>query len=328
MTNTKYIISSRKVIAVALAIVMFAMMFVGCTKNEPVNNDGTTTTESTTLSQSEESTTLADNQTGNEESTTLADENNENENNTSKYNSDETTTKKNTSTGGKETTTKKNTSTGSSNNVTTTTKLNTATCTHSWGEWKWSSAKECMISTCSKCGATMTPDDCNHTYDNWEYRYDSKYRKCTKCPHSETIEGDFTAQCMGSKSEYLELLGYVNQARREAGLNELVYITEWQQGADTRAQELTVKFSHTRPDGTSSNTAYSYSSLYRTTYGTSGENIVSGARTAKSAFGCWMNSSGHRYTILYDDPNLIGFVASRCDTYWVMQTIYDYTPYL
>lgn len=296
MTNTKYIISSRKVIAVALAIVMFAMMFVGCTKNEPVNNDGTTTTESTTLSQSGESTTLADNQTENEESTTLADENNENENNTSKYNSDETTTKKNISTGGKETTTKKNTSTGSSDKVTTTNK-NSATCSHSWGNWK-----------------TMgNPDNSSTWYEA---------RTCSKCGYEAVEEGDYKDACMGSKSEYLELLGYVNQARREAGLNELVYITEWQSGANTRAKDLTQVYSHKRPNGSHFLTAYNSNSSYNSQYGIvwcgGGENIVSGARTAKQAFDSWMSSSGHRKTIL--NANSTGIVIARCDTYWVMNT--------
>ena len=127
---------------------------------------------------------------------------------------------------------------------------------------------------------------------------------------------------MGSKSEYLELLGYVNQARREAGLNELVYITEWQSGANQRAKDLTKTYSHKRPDGSHFLTAYNGNPNYNSQYGSvwcgGGENIVSGAKTAKQAFDAWMNSSGHRETIL--NANSTGIVIARCDTYWVMNT--------
>lgn len=325
MKTTRYTITSKKVIAIALALVLLATVFTGCNRTNEEETTTTTTTEvQTTIEvvteivtdENGETVTNDNGEAVTTEVTKVVEVTGQSEEATSNKTTNTTSTTKQT-----ETTTKKNTSTG--NTTTTTTKVAQATCSHKWGEWKWSNAKDSMLSTCSKCGATMTPDECNHTFGDWEYRSDSKFHKCTKCPYSETIEGDFTAQCMGSKSEYLELLGYVNQARREAGLNELVYINEFQSGANTRAKELTQRFSHTRPDGSYLSTAFSYSNLYRVSYAPRGENIVSGAKTAKQAFNSWMNSSGHRSTIM--DEIAVGFVAARCDTYWVMVTFYDYT---
>lgn len=326
MKTTRYTITSRKVIALALALVLLATVFTGCNRTNEEETTTTTTTEvQTTIEvvteivtdENGETVTNDNGETVTTEVTKVVEVTGQSEEATSNKTTTTTSTTKKT-----ETTTKKNTSTGST--TTTTTKVAQATCSHKWGEWKWSNAKDSMLSTCSKCGAIMTPDECNHTFGDWEYRSDSKYHKCTKCPYSETIEGDFTAQCMSSKSEYLELLGYINQARREAGLNELVYIDEFQSGANTRAKELTVKFSHTSPDG-SQNTAYNYSPLIKNVYGTCGENICSGAKTPKQVFDAWMNSSGHKACIL--DEFAVAFVASRCDTYWMMATFYDYTPY-
>lgn len=321
MKTTRYTITSKKVIALALALVLLATVFTGCNRTNEEETTTTTTTEvQTTIEvvteivtdENGETVTNDNGEAVTTEVTKVVEVTGQSEEATSNKTTTTSTTKKN------ETTTKKNTSTG--NTTTTTTKVAQATCSHKWGEWKWSNAKDSMLSTCSKCGATMTPDECNHTFGDWEYRSDSKFHKCTKCPYSETIEGDFTAQCMGSKSEYLELLGYVNQARREAGLNELVYVNEFQSGANTRAKELTQRFSHTRPNGSGSGTAYSYSNLYLEVYIGCGENIVSGAKTPKQAFDAWMNSSGHRSTIL--SPLATHFVCARCDTYFVMNCFY------
>lgn len=175
------------------------------------------------------------------------------------------------------------------------------------------------VTTTTKSAVTTTVASCSHnwvlnSYTNGYYVY-----HCSKCEEHKLVEKEMNPDdFMGSKSEYLELLGYVNQARREAGLNELVYIDEFQAGADTRAQELTVSFSHTRPNGQSRGTAYNYCPLKGTVYMVCSENIASGCTTAKSVFNAWMNSEGHRKAIMSE--YVTGFVASRCDTYWVMQT--------
>ncbi len=316
MKDTRYTITSKKIIAFALAFVMLAVMLVGCTKNEPVNTDANkTTTEAVGSSQSgdnaansnDDNIVESDNQTDIDNSTSVVDEesssvkNDTEDNNTSKYNSSETTTKKNTSSSGKETTTKKNSSSGSSNKVTTTT----------------TQPKE-----------TTTNVSCKHSWKLLSYTNGYYVYKCSKCDDRKKEEKEFNPDdFMGSKSEYLELLGYINEARRKAGLNELVYVDDFQKGANTRAKELTVNFSHTRPNGMPCTSVYNLG-IWGTSeenycyseegynYMSGGENIVSGALTAKQAFDAWMNSSAHKGTILRKGAT--HFVAARCNKYWEM----------
>lgn len=164
-----------------------------------------------------------------------------------------------------------------------------------------------------------TVTTCNHNWKLLSYTNGCYVYNCSKCDDYKSEEREMNPDdFMGKKSEYMELLGYVNQARREAGLNELVYISEFQAGADTRAQELITSFSHTRPNGQSRGTAYNYCPLKGTVYMVCSENIASGCTTAKSVFNAWMNSEGHRKAIMSE--YVTGFVASRCNRSWVMQT--------
>lgn len=324
MKTTRYTITSRKVIALALALVLLATVFTGCNRTNEEETTTTTTTEvQTTIEvvteivtdENGETVTNDNGEALTTEVTKVVEVAGQSEEASSNKTTTTSTTKKN------ETTTKKNTSTGSSNKVTTTTKLNTSTCSHSWSAYKWNDGE--YWRTCSKCGKKESWVECNHTYGSWKYRsWEVRYKTCTKCGWEFVEEGDYKDYCMGNNSEYLELLGYINQARREAGLNELVYITEWQSGANQRAKDLTKTYSHKRPDGSHFLTAYNGNPNYNSQYGSvwcgGGENIVSGAKTAKQAFDAWMNSSGHRETIL--NANSTGIVIARCDTYWVMNT--------
>lgn len=302
--------TSKKIIALALVFVMLVTIFVGCGKKEPENADANESGK-VNVSQSEENKVS-------EEFTVSTDENNtdtvsqtENDSSTSaegevtRKNSAETTTKKN-STGKIETTTKKATSStgsssssssgSSSSNKGNTTTNSTVACSHSWKLQSYTNG--CYVYHCSKCD-----------------EYKSEERKMNP--------DDF----MGNKSEYLELLGYINQARRKAGLKELLYCSELQSGADTRAKELTVKYSHTRPNGQSGSSAFDYSKVNaQGEYIAVGENIVANATTAKQAFNAWMNSSAHRSIIMKDCAT--HFVVSRCNGYWIMITIGPYDEVL
>lgn len=169
------------------------------------------------------------------------------------------------------------------NKPTTTTQLAVTACGHNWKLISYTNG--CYVYNCSKC------DD-----------YKSEERKMNP--------DDF----MGNKSEYLELLRYVNQARREAGLNELIYLDEFQAGADIRAKEINESYSHTRPNGGKFYTAYVNDSKV---FSLMNENIVgSVVDTPKLAFDAWMNSSGHKKNIL--NANGEYFVCARCGGCWVM----------
>ena len=62
-----------------------------------------------------------------------------------------------------------------------------------------------------------------------------------------------------------------------------------------RAKEISVKFSHTRPDGTDST---SILSEYGIPDDNGGENIAAGFTSPQSTIDGWMNSPGHRVALL------------------------------
>lgn len=159
---------------------------------------------------------------------------------------------------------------------------------------------------------------CNHNWQLISYTNGCYVYHCAKCDDYKTDEREMNPNdFMGNKSEYLEFLALVNKARKAEGLNEVQYLDIAQEGANTRAQELTVSYSHIRPNGKSFGSAVqpdiSRSGLM---IAASNENIVSGADTAEEAFNCWMHSSGHRANIM--NKYISHIVVARCNRYWVM----------
>ena len=82
-----------------------------------------------------------------------------------------------------------------------------------------------------------------------------------------------------------------NSNRAAAGLSALSWNETMYQQALVRANELLTSFSHTRPDGSGCDTAFSWDSAF-------GENIAAGQSSADSVMDSWMNSEGHRANIL------------------------------
>jgi len=107
-----------------------------------------------------------------------------------------------------------------------------------------------------------------------------------------------------------EVVRQVNMERSKRGLGALRVSAELTRAARIRGSEITRKFSHTRPDGTSWRTVSS--AAY-------GENIAMGQRTADKVMAAWMTSSGHRANILRPSYGSIGVcaVVSGGVTYWV-----------
>ena len=106
-----------------------------------------------------------------------------------------------------------------------------------------------------------------------------------------------------------EVVRQVNLERAKRGLGALKVSAELSRAARIRANEITRKFSHTRPDGTAWRTVSS--AAY-------GENIAMGQRTADKVMAAWMTSSGHRANILRASYGSIGVcaVVSGGVTYW------------
>ncbi len=106
-----------------------------------------------------------------------------------------------------------------------------------------------------------------------------------------------------------EVVRQVNRERAKRGLGVLKVSAELSRAARMRANEITRRFSHTRPDGTAWRTVSS--AAY-------GENIAMGQRTADKVMAAWMTSSGHRANILRASYGSIGVcaVVSNGVTYW------------
>lgn len=113
-----------------------------------------------------------------------------------------------------------------------------------------------------------------------------------------------------------QVLALVNEERRKAGVAPLKLSAELQSAAAIRAEEITRRFSHTRPDGTKCSTVIPNGKY------TMGENIAAGNNTAAKVVQQWMNSPGHRANILRSDYTELGVgyaykENSQYKHYWV-----------
>ncbi len=101
-------------------------------------------------------------------------------------------------------------------------------------------------------------------------------------------------------SEYgnaYEVLEIVNRKRAAKGLKELVMDQDLLDAAMLRAAEISVKFSHVRPNGGQ------WNSVCKKMYA---ENIAYGADTPSSVMNGWMKSGGHKENILNGEYHSVG----------------------
>ena len=89
-----------------------------------------------------------------------------------------------------------------------------------------------------------------------------------------------------------EVLDLVNIERRKEHLHPLKLASDLNHYAQIRAKEITRRFSHTRPNGTSCFTAIP--KPYRMV----GENIAAGQKSSAEVVEAWMNSPAHRENIM------------------------------
>lgn len=119
-----------------------------------------------------------------------------------------------------------------------------------------------------------------------------------------------------------EVLSLVNQERVRNGLEKLSWGETCADAAETRAEEIVQVYSHTRPDGSSWDTACVEPNDGVKTY-LEGENLVAGnsAVSPETTVAAWMNSEKHRENIL--NPNYtklaVGFYydpGTKYHTHW------------
>ncbi len=108
-----------------------------------------------------------------------------------------------------------------------------------------------------------------------------------------------------------EILDIVNEERLAAGQEPLTMDSNLQKTAELRSAELSVYYSHTRPDGSDWNSAFPAMRFLHI-----GENIAVGQDSAREVMTTWMNSKGHRENILGSDYHSIGIGCFRANGYW------------
>ena len=114
-----------------------------------------------------------------------------------------------------------------------------------------------------------------------------------------------------------EVIRLTNIERAKYGEAPLQYHAGLQKAAMLRAKEISIKFSHDRPDGTDSSTA-----LYENGVGCSdGENIARGYTSPEAVVQGWMNSLGHKAAILSESTTHmgVGFYQNSYGSYFWVQ---------
>lgn len=150
------------------------------------------------------------------------------------------------------------------------------------------------------------------------YVKDSDEVKPTITPEpTDTPDSDDEIDHATPEQKVQEVFKLVNIERMNAGLQPYKYDLRLEKAAMVRAKEISVKFSHTRPNGTDSSTA----GIDVGASVISGENIAMGYGSPEDVVDGWMNSSGHRAALLKPDFSYmgVGFYESANGMYYWTQ---------
>ena len=110
-----------------------------------------------------------------------------------------------------------------------------------------------------------------------------------------------------------QTLAKVNEIRIANGLSAVQYSASLETTSVVRANEITTKFSHTRPDGSDWYTVNADLQY--------GENLAEGYNTADDVVNAWMASPTHKANILKPDFNTcaISTTTQNGRTYWAQE---------
>lgn len=114
------------------------------------------------------------------------------------------------------------------------------------------------------------------------------------------------------------MVKYINEEREKVGADPLELDETLQKAAKIRAEEAAVKFSHTRPDGSTYSTVFAEVGQTEKYY--SAENLSAGRSEAEKVCEGWMASAGHK-------KNMLNPVYSRAGIYHVTSTDTKYADY-
>lgn len=151
-------------------------------------------------------------------------------------------------------------------------------------------------------------------YDSWHDWFADEFNKFRELDVSsrEKAVAENTAE---TAEEYRqEIINLVNAEREKAGLSALYADDNGMEYAQVRAQEITISYSHTRPNGLKK----PYDEI-----GAMNENIASGG-TPADVMKAWMESPGHRANILNKEAFAIGVGCYWNGTsfYWVQEFLW------
>ena len=134
----------------------------------------------------------------------------------------------------------------------------------------------------------ITPEGAN---EGGGFTVDVRYPEGTPVIDADTEDEDVPE---GINEEYAEeIFKYTNEERENAGLEPLEWNDNLTEAAQIRAEELTVKFSHERPNGEWAMEEWYFE-------GAHGE-ICTTASSPQNAVELWMESSEHRRIMLDED---------------------------
>ncbi|WP_031556089.1 CAP domain-containing protein [Oribacterium sp. FC2011] len=148
----------------------------------------------------------------------------------------------------------------------------------------------------------------NKKYDNDDEEDEEDVEDLSDSQLYKLLTGSYKRSSDPSKNcdedEALEkIVEYVNILRAKKGLDELEMDDDLMEAAAIRAEELTEKYSHTRPDGTKCFTVLDeigYEARNKA------ENIAQGQISALDVTNSWYHSSGHRANMLFSKHTKIG----------------------
>jgi uncharacterized protein YkwD len=146
----------------------------------------------------------------------------------------------------------------------------------------------------------------------------TKYDSSTFSASTNELKPEAQGLVNNNRSQYNEMLGYVNNLRNENGKNPLTLDGNLNLAATIRALEMAwpSKFDHTRPDGRSCFTVFGDLGI---SYSMVGENIAGGTTNPKSTFNLWDNSPGHHNNMISSNYTKIGVGKATVNgvTFWV-----------
>ena len=112
-----------------------------------------------------------------------------------------------------------------------------------------------------------------------------------------------------------ELITLVNATRKEEGLGNLAWSSTLESAAKIRAQEISEKFSHTRPDG---------SSFYTVNDAVYGENLGMGYSTANGVNKGWIKSPTHYRNMVNKKYKTMGAACCIVDGQYFWVELFGY----